>query len=255
MINRSLTAFASILLIGLFDLAGTGRAAQKGTDRARFLVARREMPDPLFRESVILMLPSMNPDVVVGLIVNKPTRITLGRVFSNDSTLKNQSDAAYFGGPVDIQAPSALFLSSKPSPGAVQIVGDLYISYDSDFIKGMLQKQGEVRDVHIFLGRSQWTPEQLRAEMQRGAWYSEREEHSLIFNPKPENIWPDLIGRAEPGTLARLHTSDPQPKVARTSRDMDHGSQIIAFEPFSTGCAANTNVRTAFFSHGCFSYP
>jgi putative transcriptional regulator len=195
---------AGILFVIFIEIATPGGETQNGTEMSLFLVARRELSNPLFKESVVLMLPSADTDVVVGLIVNKPTRIQLREVFPKDSALKNRSDAVYFGGPVDTEAPSALFLSSKPSKQAVHLVGDLYVSFDSDFIEGMLKKPKQARDVRLFLGRAQWAPDQLQDETLRGAWYRERAENSWIFSREPENVWHSLIGRAEPGMVARL---------------------------------------------------
>ncbi|HXZ13609.1 MAG TPA: YqgE/AlgH family protein, partial [Candidatus Sulfotelmatobacter sp.] len=162
--------FVLATFIGIGAIAG---AAQNATDKSLFLVARRELPDVLFKESVILMLPSTDTDLVVGLIVNKPTRVPLRDVFPKNPDLKDRPDTIYFGGPVDIHTPSVLFLSSKPAEQAVHLDGDLYISFNSDFIEETLVKpKEEMRDMRLFLGRSQWAPEQLQGEILRGAWYS-----------------------------------------------------------------------------------
>src|ERR1700756_3322361 len=45
-------------------------------DEPNFLVARPELDDPLFGQSVILMLPKeIMPQLVEGVIINKPTTI------------------------------------------------------------------------------------------------------------------------------------------------------------------------------------
>lgn len=192
-----------IVLPTLIGIGTIGGAAQNATNKSPFLVARRELSDPLFKESVILMLPSTDTDLdlVVGLIVNKPTRVSLRDVFPTNPALKDRTDTVYFGGPVDIHMPSMLFLSSKPIEQAVHLDGDLYISFDLEFIEETLVRPEEqVRDVRLFLGRAQWAPEQLRGEILRGSWYNEREENSWIFRRDPENVWSVLIGRLESGT-------------------------------------------------------
>jgi putative transcriptional regulator len=188
----ALTAFIGIVIVL--------EAAQDEPGKSFFLVARRELSDPLFKESVVLMVPSPDTELVVGLIVNKPTRIPLREVFPANPALKDRSDKVYFGGPVDIHMPGVLFLSSKPIQQAVHLDGDLYISFDFEFIEqSLLKPEEQMREVRLFLGRAQWAPEQLQAEMLRGAWYSEREENSWIFRRDPENVWPLLIGRLEAG--------------------------------------------------------
>jgi putative transcriptional regulator len=202
MSSRWLAVFALFLI--LIAIAAVGGATENATDKVLFLVARRELSDPLFKRSVVLMLPLHNTNLVVGLIVNKPTQIPLREVFPKNSAFKKRSDTAYFGGPVDTNAPSALFRSSKALKQAVHLTGDLYVSFDSHFIEGILKKPKRVLGVHLFLGRAQWAPEQLRYEALRGAWYSGREENSWIFSGDPEDVWSILIGRLEPSPVVPI---------------------------------------------------
>jgi putative AlgH/UPF0301 family transcriptional regulator len=104
-----------VVLFAVFvEIAGGVRAAQNETDKSSFLIARRELKDPLFEKSVVLMLPLADNEVVVGLIVNRPARVPLREVFPKNSAFKNRSDTVYFGGPVDIKTPGAL-LSKRRS--------------------------------------------------------------------------------------------------------------------------------------------
>lgn len=205
---RCLSVF--LVLVIFAGIATIGGAAQKTTDKSLFLIARRELSDPLFTESVVLMLPSTHTELIVGLIVNKPTRVPLREVFPNNSAFKDRSDTVFFGGPVDINQLSALFLSPKPSQEAIHLAGDLYVSFAPDFIEGILVKpKEEIREVRLFLGRAQWGTAQLQGEMLHKDWYSEQEENSWIFKRDPENVWPALIGRVDPGTLVRFDLSRP----------------------------------------------
>jgi putative AlgH/UPF0301 family transcriptional regulator len=78
--------------------------------------------------------------LVVGLIVNKPSRVALSEIFPNDKALKNRSETAYFGGAVDPRAPGVVFRSSKAAKQAALLFGDVYVSFDPDFIKELLKK-------------------------------------------------------------------------------------------------------------------
>lgn len=73
------------------------------------LVARDNIVDPCFEKSVVLMVPLEGQPIVVGLVVNKPTRLPLVKIFPKSSLLKNSSENAYLGGPVDMAAPSWFF--------------------------------------------------------------------------------------------------------------------------------------------------
>lgn len=193
-----------VIFMVLAAIAGIGAisaAAQDVADKSLFLIAKRDLSDPLFAETVVVMLPSKEAGLVVGLIVNKSTRVPLREVFPKNPALKDRPDKVYFGGPVDLDLPAVLFLSSKPIEQAIHLEGELYISFDLDFIEAALVKPEEqVRDLRLFLGRAQWSPAQLEGEIMRGSWYSEREEITWIFKRDPEKVWPALIGRLEAGT-------------------------------------------------------
>jgi putative transcriptional regulator len=213
-----LAAFALVVPSNSMRLRAISKHSTQGASPAvkpqvSYLIARRELSDPLFRESVVLMLPQKDPDILVGLIVNKPTSISLHAVFPENRALKNRTDTVYFGGPVDTLMPGALFRSPKRFKQAFNVAGDLYVTFDSDFIEGILKHPQKVLEMRLFLGRSQWSSEQLQNEMLRRAWYSKRDENSWIFNPKPANIWRSFIERLErniPTPIAWRQTMVPE---------------------------------------------
>lgn len=181
-----------------------GSAETKVEDTSSFLIARRELQDPLFQKTVVLMLPVVDKDLVVGLIVNKPTRISLHMLFPKNSAFKNGTDMAYFVGPVDVRTASVLFRSTKGFKSAFHLSGDLYVTFDPDLVQKIMKKPKQVSDARLLLGRSQWLHDQLANEMERGSWFGEKEENSIIFEPDSANIWLDLIGKLDPGNVAML---------------------------------------------------
>ena len=191
---RSRVVFAFCLLLVLKTPVHAAQDKSKkggGEDKTLFLVARPELGDPLFKESVVMMFPSsveVGEGLVVGLILNKPARVALSEIFPNDDALKNRSETAYFGGPVDPLAPGAVFRSSKAVKKAVLLFGDIYASFDPDLIKELLKKPEETPDLRLFVGRSQWASAQLQNEMAMRAWYSVRAETNLIFSASPQSL-------------------------------------------------------------------
>jgi putative AlgH/UPF0301 family transcriptional regulator len=139
----------------------------------------------------------------VGLIVNRPARVALSEIFPKDDALKNRSETAYFGGPVDPTAPGVVFRSRKAVKQAVLLFGDVYVSFDPDLIKELLKKPEETPDLRLFLGRSQWGSAQLQYEMAMRAWYSVRAESNLIFSASPQSLWRKLFEREEPPNVAK----------------------------------------------------
>lgn len=178
----------------------------KKTDQPTYLVAR-EISDPFFHESAVLMLPTDPDSVVAGLIVNKPTNIPLSELFPDDGALKNKTQTIYFGGPVDTDEPGVVFRSPKAMKTAVLLFGDVYVSFDRDFIEGLLEKPGQVHDLRLFVGRAQWDPDQLQDEILEGSWYSVQAESSFIFSADPKYVWHTLFEIAEPSPIVRFRAT------------------------------------------------
>ena len=208
--------FTLALIIGaglLFGAAqGTGRSSTKGT---LFLVAKPELIDPMFRESVVVMLPQSRIPLVVGLIVNRPTKVRLRELFPDSSALKNRADTAYLGGPVDISEPTIVFRQARASADAIPLFDGVYASLDAKSLAGMMKAPGKAQDLRLYLGRSQWSPDQLHAEMQEGSWYVVPADPAFVFSADPKSVWQTLLGRAQaipaaaqdiqtPGYLRRL---------------------------------------------------
>jgi putative transcriptional regulator len=166
--------------------------------RGTFLVAKRALNNPLFGNTVILMLPVKDSPLVVGVIVNKPTHVLLRDLFPDSKSLANQDTAAYFGGPVDMDQRSAVFRSKTPPKNATAVFADVYVTFDADTIAALVEDSQQSSSVRVFLGRSQWDPDQLADEVERGAWYSTNEDADPVFNPHPDAVWRTLLTRLEP---------------------------------------------------------
>ncbi len=176
----------------------TPSSGTPSADETFFLVATPDLPDPLFGESVILMLPHAPPPLVVGLIVNKPIKKRLGELLPHSPAIQNRADDdAYFGGPVDIDEPSLVFRTSGGAPEHVMPLFDgVYASIDPERVGGLL-KDGTLKDLRLYLGRAQWSREQLHDEMQRGSWYVVPADPASVFSADPKHVWRALVARAE----------------------------------------------------------
>jgi putative transcriptional regulator len=207
--SRGAFAFCLLLILSRMSVHAAQDKPNKrdNEDKTLFLVARTELRDPIFKESVVLMFPSSvgaGEGLVVGLIINKPARVALSEIFPDDQALKNRSETAYFGGPVDPRIPCVVFRSSKAAKQAVLLFGDVYVSFDPDFIKELLKEPEKTPDLRLFVGRSQWAPAQLQTEMVVEAWYSVWAETNLIFSASPQSLWRKLFERAEPAPVAKV---------------------------------------------------
>lgn len=236
--RRGVLAFAVFLLGFTFAFAGVSDREQRpqnpATDQqGTFLIARRSLSDPFFAKSTVLMLPIESYPLVVGLIINKPTKIKLAELFPHAKNLEKQDATAYFGGPVDIHDRSAIFRSPAEPKHALHLFADVYITFDSDSIDELVNKSKQPPELRIFLGRSQWSQAQLEHEILIGAWYKHTDDADPIFAADPGKVWQQLLDRAAPSPYTEYL---PPPTRAKTK-------PIYSFVP--RDLHADTNFETA----------
>ncbi len=161
-----------------------------------FLVATRELVDPIFAHSVVLMIPPQDPPLIAGLIINKPSRMTLHDVFPDVTSLKGRTDSVYFGGPVDYTSACVLTRAAPPSSKAVRVLDGVYRSVDRDSVAAALKAPPGRGALRFVMGRAQWSREQLRSEIQEGSWYVVRATSEQVFSIDPKGLWEQLVSHS-----------------------------------------------------------
>src|SRR5207244_11738466 len=95
-------ALMSAVLLGWSALA-----AAVDLSNPVILVAKPELRDELYGSSILVVTP-LGGDQHVGFIVNRPTGVTLGRLFPEHAASRKVIDPVYLGGPYESQATFAL---------------------------------------------------------------------------------------------------------------------------------------------------
>ena len=172
-------------------------------DPSTFLVSREGLPDPNFSNSVILMTPLDPSGGAIGVIINKPTRITLAKLFPDLPRLAKLDDRVFFGGPVQVQSVSFVFRASTAPDEALEIMKGVYISSDDDLLRQLLGREKPTEGLRVFIGYAGWAPGQLESEVSRGDWHRVDADARSLFDRKPESLWHDLDFKAS-ATQARF---------------------------------------------------
>lgn len=183
------TAGAVCALLLLAGASWPGVADEPGRLTAILLVARGELPDPNFADSVVLVMNHV-AEAPVGVIVNRPTAMSVAELFPEVKRLAKIQDRVYFGGPVEPGTVWFLFRAAKPPAGAVRSFDDVYLSGDRDLLLRLLCRDKPMESLRIFVGHAGWAPGQLEAEIGRGDWALEHPETDAVFNPDVEHPWP-----------------------------------------------------------------
>jgi putative transcriptional regulator len=171
------------------------RGAVKNLKAGRLLIASRNLPDPNFAATVIL-LAEYGKDGAMGLIVNRRTDVTLARIFP-DLRPSDSGATAFFGGPVSVSAVLALLRSTSARADSRHVVGDVYLVNTSDALKQTLAAGEGPRRFRVYVGYSGWGPGQLEHETNEGSWFVVDGDPDIVFDPDPESIWRRQIRRAE----------------------------------------------------------
>jgi putative transcriptional regulator len=157
---------------------------------ALLLVARADLPDSNFADSIVLVMNNVGP-APVGIIINRPTPVGVAQLFPKLKSNLRVSDKLYFGGPVEFDTVWFLFQASKPPrEQAIQALDGIYLSADKKLLLQLLGRDKPMDGLRIFLGHSGWAPGQLEAEIGRGDWTLRHADANAIFNSKPGHPWP-----------------------------------------------------------------
>src|SRR5436190_10644428 len=154
------------------------------------LVARAELRDSNFKNSVVLVMNNIGP-APAGVIINRPTSIAVSRLFPDLERLAQLDDKVYFGGPVEIASVSFLFRADTPPEHATQVLDGVYVSPNGELLRKLLARDKPVEGLRIFVGHSGWALGQLEAEIARGDWTLAPAETDAIFHGKSEHPWPE----------------------------------------------------------------
>jgi putative transcriptional regulator len=192
-------------------LAGalTAAAQQEGRANGVFLVAKPGLVDPNFRQTVVLVTQTEDASTF-GVILNRPTRLSLREFLPGEPGARNYRDPIFFGGPVMRQSLVALFRAdSPPHAPAFHVLKGLYLTMHPDNIRPLLA--GRERRYRLYAGFSGWAPRQLESELKRDGWYVLPANAETALRRDTDALWQELVRRAE-ARQVNLHKMEAPPR-------------------------------------------
>ena len=178
------------LLLSLLVVAFAGPVAQ-AQDDAILLIAHPAFRDLEYRQTVLIAAPAPNGGHV-GVIINRPTRRSLGSLFPEHEPSKKVVDPVYYGGPFSRGALVALVRAeSTPGAGSVLLKRNLYLAFRANTIDNVIEtKPNEAR---YFVGYVGWRPGELKGEIDRGLWSVLDADIETLFRKDTEGLWEELL--------------------------------------------------------------
>ncbi len=200
-------ALAMLLTVAGF---GQGAAAEPGIDVAKaapspspspakgmFLLARRNLPDPNFRRTLVLLLRHSDTGTL-GLVVNRRTKVKLSEAIPHIEGADDRERPLFWGGPV---APNQVLflLRDDQAPGrSERVTDDVYVGTHPELLEKLFEDNKSERDLRVFAGYASWAPGQLSSELSRGDWHLLRADAGIAFSADVDSLWKTLIDRQDP---------------------------------------------------------
>ncbi len=158
----------------------------------QFLIAMPGMVDGNFAGTVVYLCEH-NGNGALGLVINRPTDISLKNLFEKVDLSLNRDDLAvrpvFFGGPVQTERGFVLHEGLGDEGGhyssTLKISGGLEMTTSRDVLEALSHGAGPER-VFITLGYSGWSAGQLEDEISRNGWLNVQADPELIFSTPVE---------------------------------------------------------------------
>jgi putative transcriptional regulator len=180
---RALHAFVLLTLLLVAPFA-------RSQEDALILVAHPGFRDLEYRQTVLVAAPAPNGGHV-GVILNRPTKRSLGSLFPEHEPSKKVLEPVFYGGPFSRGALVALVRSDHaPGSGAVLLMKNLYLAFRANTIDHVIETTPN--EARYFVGYVGWRPGELKSEIDRGLWAVLDADVDRVFRKDTDGLWEEL---------------------------------------------------------------
>jgi putative transcriptional regulator len=180
---RALHAFVLLTLLLVAPFA-------RSQEDALILVAHPGFRDLEYRQTVLVAAPAPNGGHV-GVILNRPTKRSLGSLFPEHEPSKKVLEPVFYGGPFSRGALVALVRSDHaPGSGAVLLMKNLYLAFRANTIDHVIETTPN--EARYFVGYVGWRSGELKSEIDRGLWAVLDADVDRVFRKDTDGLWEEL---------------------------------------------------------------
>ncbi len=169
------------------QLGHAGPAASGLNLANHFLIAMPSMDDPVFGGTVVYVCEH-NDKGVLGVIVNKPTDMTMETLFERiDLKLADNIDddvvneAILFGGPVQDDRGFVLHTPGERYSSSLTVTPEVAFTTSIDVLEAVAAGDGPARML-VSIGYAGWSPGQLEDELARNGWLTVGADAHVLFD-------------------------------------------------------------------------
>ena len=140
-----------------------------------------------------------------GLIVNRPTRVTVAQLFPEIESIAGRDDKVYFGGPVQTTSRvSFLFRSEIEPEKAARVLDGVYLSTDRTLLRNLLARDDPMYGLRVFVGYSGWSPDSSRRRSRAETGRSHPPTPTRCSATPRSVLWPDNARDVRAATSLRF---------------------------------------------------
>jgi len=205
----------------------------------RILIADKELHDPHFERTVILLISYDEDEGAGGLILTRPTDTPVSRALHDFKEAQDNVDPVYEGGPVATRSVLAVLRSKADLEDAERVLPEVYTVENNRLLRKALKDKMVVR---VFAGYAGWGPGQLEDEVDEGAWHVERASADVIFDENPENLWHRLTRRLD-SQIARAKV-----EYKNAFRFAPRSGSVSPHRLVRQDCSAGRNLQNSRFA-------
>ena len=169
------------------ELGKAGPAASGLNLANHFLIAMPSMDDPVFGGTVVYVCEH-NDKGVLGVIVNKPTDMTMETLFERiDLKLADDIDEAVvneailFGGPVQDDRGFVLHTPGERYSSSLTVTPEIAFTTSIDVLEAVAAGDGPARML-VSIGYAGGSPGQLEDELARNGWLTVGADAHVLFD-------------------------------------------------------------------------
>ena len=153
-----------------------------------FLIAMPAMQDPNFA-GTLTYIAEHNEQGALGIIVNRPTDLTLSQLFERVEMPLRVPDIGnqpvYFGGPVQTDRGFVLHSPAGEWHSTLHINDEFALTSSRDILQSIAGGE-EPHNLLITLGYAGWSAGQLEQELADNAWLTVAADAEILFHLPPE---------------------------------------------------------------------
>ncbi|HEY0491710.1 MAG TPA: YqgE/AlgH family protein [Telluria sp.] len=152
-----------------------------------FLIAMPSMQDPIFGGAVVYVCEH-NDKGVLGVIINKPTDMTMDVLFeridlkvADDMQAEVANEPIMFGGPVQDDRGFVLHTPGGHYSSSLAVTGEVAFTTSIDVLEAVAAGDGPQR-LLVSIGYAGWSPGQLEEEISRNGWLTVGADAGVMFD-------------------------------------------------------------------------